>query len=118
MSDEYRMEPFVCAMCGNCCRGDGFVRITPGDAEKIAAFLGLPLPDFLAQFTRPAEIREHEEAGDVWLIDKPGPEMECVFLEHNRCAINPAKPDQCIGFPTKWRTPDILDYCVGMQRQD
>lgn len=116
MSQEYQINPFACAMCGNCCRGEGYVRISPEEGRRIAEHLGLSHEDFLARYTREPEIRSHAEAGDLWLIDKPGPEQECIFLENNLCAVNPVKPVQCIGFPLKWRTPDVMDYCVGMQR--
>ncbi len=117
---QYFIEEFACAGCGNCCRGEGYVRVTPEELARIAGHLklempGLELPDFLDQYTRKPEIPAHADTGDLWLIDQPGPEQECVFLENNRCKIHSVKPAQCIGFPTKWRTPDIMDYCVGMQ---
>jgi Fe-S-cluster containining protein len=31
------------------------------------------------------------------------------------CRIHPVKPERCRTFPLTWRTPDIMDYCVGMQ---
>jgi uncharacterized protein len=113
---EYQLSEFRCALCGNCCRGDGYVRISPTELARIAEHLQLPKADFVEQFTRAPEIVEHSEVGDLWLIDKPGPEQECIFLENNRCAINAVKPSQCIGFPLKWRTPDIMEYCEGMRR--
>lgn len=105
---------FRCALCGNCCRGEGYVRITAEEGEKIAGHLNVSLSEFAARYTRIPEVSEQCDAGEVWLKDKPGPEQECIFLENNRCAIHEVKPTQCIGFPTKWRTPDIMDYCVGM----
>jgi Fe-S-cluster containining protein len=107
---------FVCARCGNCCRGEGYVRVTPSDVERMASHLNVSVNDFIASHTRTPEILEHGEAGDLWLIDKPGPEQDCIFLTDNRCEVHAVKPVQCIGFPTKWRTPDIMDYCVGMQQ--
>lgn len=107
--------PFVCAQCGNCCRGEGYVRIDPEDANRIASHLGISISKFKAQYTRPPEAGVKAEPDDLWLLDKPGPEMECIFLENNQCIIHEAKPVQCIGFPLRWRTPDVLDYCVGMQ---
>lgn len=81
----------------------------------MAELLGLTVEEFIARYTRAPEIAEHGESGDLWLNDKPGPEMECIFLEHNRCIVHDAKPVQCVGFPLKWRTADVMDYCVGMQ---
>ncbi len=117
MTEEYRIASFQCAMCGNCCRGEGYVRIRPDDARRIARHLGLELAEFHARYCREAEMKSHREAGDVWLVDKGGPDLDCIFLEGNLCSVNDVKPEQCLGFPTKWRTPDIMDYCVGMQRE-
>lgn len=107
--------PFTCAMCGNCCRGEGYVRITRAEAAAIAEHLEIPVDEFAARYTRQPETADQREAGDLWLLDKPGPEQECIFLENNRCRIHEVKPGQCIGFPLRWRTPDVLEYCVGMQ---
>lgn len=114
-TEAYTIKPFACAMCGNCCRGEGYVRVTPADVDAMSKLLGVSRDAFLAAYTRDPEIADHSEVGDLWLIDKPGPEMECIFLEGNRCRVHAAKPIQCIGFPMKWRTPDVMDYCVGMQ---
>ena len=112
---DYEIKEFACAMCGNCCRGEGYVRVSPQDVESMAALLRLSVPEFKAQYTRAPEIASHARVGDLWLTDKPGPEMECIFLEGNRCRVHATKPAQCIGFPLKWRTADVMDYCVGMQ---
>lgn len=111
----YEINPFACAMCGNCCRGEGYVRVTPQDVAAIAAHLQMGVAEFTQTFTRPPEYPDHAAVGDLWLLDKPGPELECIFLEGNFCRVHESKPGQCIGFPMKWRTPDIMDYCVGMQ---
>ncbi|MGI8905247.1 MAG: YkgJ family cysteine cluster protein [Candidatus Sumerlaeaceae bacterium] len=116
MSDSYNITEFSCAMCGNCCRGEGYVRVTPEDIGQMAALLKISVAEFQSRYTRTPEITDHSSAGDLWLLDKPGPEMDCIFLENNRCQVHASKPVQCIGFPLKWRTPDVTDYCVGMQR--
>ena len=112
----HSIQEFACARCGNCCRGDGYVRCTPDDVTRMAEHLGMDRQDFLDKYAREPEIAAQAEAGDVWLLDKPGPEGECIMLEDNLCQVHLAKPVQCVGFPLKWRTPDIMDYCVGMQR--
>ncbi len=111
----YEIREFVCARCGNCCRGEGIVRVTPVEAQAIAQFLGLSLEEFTARYTRDAEAAADRDKGVRWLLDKPGPLQECIFLEDNLCRIHPVKPHRCRTFPLEWRTPDILDYCVGMQ---
>lgn len=113
--ERHEASEFVCARCGNCCRGDGYVRITPEEAAKVAEFLGLNLEAFLADYTRTPEIEKHAQAGDYWLIDRFEPEQACVFLEANGCLIQPVKPVHCQGFPLRWRTPNAQAYCKGLQ---
>lgn len=113
---SYEIEEFRCAMCGNCCRGEGYVRLRPEDVTAMAAHLGLSEEEFCAEYTRPAGIAAHAAAGDIWLKDKPGPEQECIMLENNLCRVHPVKPPACVGFPLKWRTPDVMDYCEGLKR--
>ncbi len=113
---DYELKEFVCARCGNCCRGEGIVRIHPEEAQRICEFLGLSLDEFIASYTRVPDDPEDAARGVRWLLDKPGPLRECIFLEGNECRIHPVKPERCRTFPLAWRTPDILDYCVGMQQ--
>jgi uncharacterized protein len=115
LDSVYQLKEFACALCGNCCRGEGFVRVRAHEIPRIAEYLRLSQEDFLATLCREPENAEHTAEGDTWLLDRPGPLQECIFLENNRCRINAVKPEQCLGFPLKWRTPDIMDYCVGMQ---
>ncbi len=114
MSD-HEIKEFNCAMCGNCCRGEGYVRIQAHEIDGIATHLDVTRDEFLSRFTRAPDNVKQAALGDVWLVDQPGPELACVFLKGNRCRIHGAKPVQCVGFPMKWRTDDIMDYCVGMQ---
>ncbi len=112
----YEIEEFACARCGNCCRGDGYVRVTPDDINRMADALQMPVAQFIETYARTPEIASQAAEGDLWLLDKPGPEQECIMLEGNLCRVHKAKPVQCVGFPMKWRTPDIMDYCEGMRR--
>lgn len=113
---EYALTPFVCARCGNCCRGEGFVRVSPEEQRAMAAYLGIGLEEFQRLYTRPPEIAEHAAAGDLWLRDQPGPEQACIFLgPDNSCRVHPVKPQKCKDFPLKWRTPDVMEYCVGLR---
>ncbi len=106
---------FVCLRCGNCCKGDGVVRLEQEEIPRIAGLLGLEVDEFLARFTQ-------EEAWDgPWLIDKfEGEERWCVFLERDgdgphRCRIQEAKPEQCKTFPYKWRFPRAHEVCAGLR---
>lgn len=109
MIEEYQIEGFVCQRCGNCCRGEGFVRITSAEAQNIAFFLNLSLDEFYQNYT----VKVHDSS---WLRDKPN--KDCIFLENNLCRIHPVKPQQCRDFPLKWRPAEIFNYCRGMQMQN
>lgn len=112
----YNLQDFACARCGNCCRGEGYVRVTPADVSRMAAHLQMSVTEFIEKFTEEPEIKEQADAGDLWLKDKPGTEQDCIMLHNNLCIVHPAKPVQCVGFPMKWRTPDFMDYCEGMRK--
>ncbi|MCX7766422.1 MAG: YkgJ family cysteine cluster protein [Candidatus Sumerlaeia bacterium] len=105
MSLECQLENFVCKRCGNCCRGEGFVKITPEEARIIATFLKITVPEFYRNYTV-------KLADVVWLKDKPN--KDCIFLEDNLCVIHPVKPKQCRDFPRKWHTADVASYCQGL----
>lgn len=112
---DYEIREFACARCGNCCRGEGFVRVGPLEAERIASYLDLTVAQFTQGYCREPDSGEAAGEGELWLIDQPGPEKACVFLAGNACLVNAAKPDQCVGFPMTWRTRDAADYCVGLR---
>jgi uncharacterized protein len=115
MTDPGAIDEFRCRMCGNCCRGEGYVRITPAEAASIASHLGMTTDEFVVRFAQRPEIHEHAEAGDWWLVDKAAPNPECVFLEGDRCRIDAVKPQHCRDFPMRWRTRNAQEYCEGMK---
>jgi uncharacterized protein len=43
------------------------------------------------------------------LLEKAG--GECVFLEGENCAVQPAKPQQCREFPNLWNFPGFEKTC-------
>ena len=114
VGDDYQVQSFVCLRCGNCCLGEGFVTVSDAECRRIAAFLGMELDAFLAQYTR------REPGYERWLKDAPGSDTPCVFLRRDEnglasCLIQgDAKPDQCRSFPTKWRRSDAPDWCASM----
>jgi Fe-S-cluster containining protein len=113
--DAGEIANFECKQCGNCCRGSGFVRITPEDAERIAQFLNIKLSSFYNQYTFCPDglMSGQAECSERWLLDTEAD--ECVFLENNLCRIHPVKPAQCRSFPSRWRPRDFLRHCKGIQ---
>jgi len=106
----YPVSAFACHRCGNCCRGDGDVALTPDDTVRLAAALELSEQAFLSQYTRP------REDGATCLIDQGDRLRSCVFLTaENTCQVHAVKPHQCEGFPMKWRPTDALEICAGLR---
>ncbi len=98
---------FVCRRCGNCCQIAGEVRLDDRDINRIARFLQTSRGAFVERYTRLARDRR-----GLALIDGEGD--RCIFLDpQNHCAINPAKPRQCRGFPRRWRNPGFEASCRG-----
>ncbi len=96
---------FTCQRCGACCRVPGYVTLEPGEAETLAAYLGLTLYTFTEQYTRLTFNRQA-----LSLIEQA--DGSCVFLEtDNTCRIQPVKPEQCKGFPFRWRTRALEGVC-------
>jgi hypothetical protein len=106
---------FQCERCGNCCKGDGAVRIDRDEADRIARFLGLAPREFLKTYAT------HVGGGYYWLQDRADRQGRwCVFLDRDpdglyRCKINPVKPEQCRSFPAKWRNEDSFRSCAGLK---
>jgi Fe-S-cluster containining protein len=106
----YPVSEFECHRCGNCCRGDGDVVLTADDTPRLAATLQRTAPEFVAEFTR---VRED---GATVLIDQGDALRSCIFLTaENTCRVHAVKPEQCRGFPMKWRPPDALEICAGLR---
>lgn len=101
-ADERR---FHCQCCGNCCRVPGYVALTEGEVERIAAFLKMDLFDFTEQYTVLLPGR-----GGLSLRSKD--DESCIFLQaDNSCRIQSVKPGQCRDFPFGWREERILRHC-------
>jgi len=100
---------FACQRCGNCCRWPGDVRVTDAEVEQIAAYMKVPVPEFIERYTRVNANRT-----GLSIIDKPN--GECLFLEgRNVCAIQAVKPAQCSGFPNDWNFPGWRDKCEAVE---
>jgi len=98
--------------CGNCCRHEGEVRLTDGEAEAIADELGLDVTSFTDQYTRLRDDR-------CGLSLKDQPNGACIFLGGTppSCHIQSAKPSQCRDFPIKWKYADWKVICPAGKNQ-
>ena len=98
--------------CTECCRQKGFVNLTEGDLERIAAFVGMTVGAFERKYVYRTARRIRLRVPAVGT---------CPFLEESGCAIHPVKPVQCRIFPF-W--PELLEsrrewnktarYCPGI----
>lgn len=107
-------QTFKCIRCGACCCWPGYVRLTDGDIDRIAAFLGLDIDDFLDKFTFLTDDRDN-----LSLIDQE--DGSCIFYRHgnpSQCAIQEVKPEQCIGFPLQWAHKNWEQDCGGAKARN
>ncbi len=108
---------FGCTQCGHCCttRGEyAYVYVNAGEAEPLAATLGLSAEDFRERFTFV------DEEGLRQLHTRDG---HCTFLdpETNACRVYEARPVQCRTFPFwpeyvragQW-TREAREHCEGV----
>jgi hypothetical protein len=81
--------------CGACCTRHGdydYVYLDPGDADRLAAALGLD---------RDAFLEKHAAEDEGYLILRmDGP--DCPFLRGTACTVYAGRPNQCRTFPF-WR---------------
>jgi Fe-S-cluster containining protein len=103
---------FACRQCGSCCTGEpGFVYLRAGEADRIAAHLGLDPVAFRARHTR-------RVPGGTSLCEEE--DGRCAFFEAG-CRIYPVRPRQCrtypfwqrvVASPEAWR--EEAGRCPGM----
>lgn len=84
-----------CQRCTACCRWPGEVRLEDAEIAKLARCKGLSEAAFIEQHTR----LRHDRRG---LALKEKADGSCTFLEDGSCAVQPAKPQQCKDFPSRW----------------
>jgi Fe-S-cluster containining protein len=91
------LSEFKCQLCGECCRWEGYVRLTQDEIEAISAFLEMDIADFTEKYTRLTDDRR-----GLSLIEHD--DGSCIFLskETGQCLINAIKPKQCKDFPLNW----------------
>lgn len=105
------MKKFVCSRCGNCCRWPGAVKLLDEEVDAIAAFLNMPVEEFLEKHTVITPDRRH-----LSLCEKPNGECEYLSIDENGlscCLIEDVKPRQCRIFPEKWNFPGWEEKCSG-----
>ena len=113
---------FSCTQSGNCCTGPpGYVWLSDGETEAIAAHLGLDVAEFRKRHARRASGR--------WTLDElrnERGEYDCVFLTRDEpgragCSIYGVRPSQCRTWPfwpenlrsaSIWRR--VASTCPGM----
>jgi len=84
---------FECTQCGDCCTGaPGYVWVNKEEIAKLAAQVGLGVPDFEARYVRSVGVRKslmEYENGD------------CVFFDNQarKCTVYEARPRQCRTWP-------------------
>ena len=103
MADSKRVF-YQCHRCSNCCKWPGEVVVSDREIDAIASYLEMPVDQFVEQYTK---VRANRPG--LTLIEKPN--NECIFLDGIDCTINPAKPDQCAGFPNTWNFPGWEKVC-------
>jgi Fe-S-cluster containining protein len=81
---------FTCIQCGRCCTGEpGTVYVAATEIGPIAAILGLPAADLIAEMLYPFR--------DSFSL-RETPSGNCVFFDGG-CRIYPARPRQCRTYP-------------------
>ncbi len=89
MQDMNKHPVFSCRQCGECCRGEKGILVTPAELEAMAAYLSLPTAEFAARY----------------LVDTAmGPQMatrkgSCVMQQDELCLVHPVKPRICREWP-------------------
>ncbi|MBI9086255.1 MAG: YkgJ family cysteine cluster protein [Desulfobacterales bacterium] len=105
---------FQCQQCGACCTGaPGVVRVSPAEAEAMAAFLNMSVQHFMETAVR-------EIKGGMSLGEKD--DGRCIFYEEG-CRVYPVRPAQCRTYPfwfsvlrSEDRWQQVVRQCPGIGR--
>ena len=111
---EELFTDYDCCKCGNCCRKYRVI-LEPGEAERIAVYLAMPVEEFKGKYiiddTRTlddASAMDDEYAGKD-MFPAPCP----MLCEDGKCRIQEVKPEECKGFPYTDR-PDRMGSLLGV----
>jgi Fe-S-cluster containining protein len=109
MSLDKSDTAYLCQRCGNCCRWPGDVIVTQEEITAIAQHLGMPEVEFIGLRTRLSANRAH-----LSLTERE--DGGCIFLEgQNTCLIQKVKPEQCRGFPNRWKFDGWREVCEAVE---
>ncbi|MFC1671275.1 YkgJ family cysteine cluster protein [Spirochaetota bacterium] len=101
------VKSFKCIKCGNCCKVNGYVRLSIGEELRIAGFLDISVYEFTDIYTKLTDNRM-----ELSLVEKD--DGSCIFItEDNLCGINEVKPQQCREFPLAWSFDGYKKICSG-----
>jgi Fe-S-cluster containining protein len=89
MQDSNKRPVFSCQQCGECCRGERGILVTPAEHAAMAAHLGLALEDFAARYLL-------ETAMGPQLASRRG---SCILQAGGLCLVHPVKPRICREWP-------------------
>jgi Fe-S-cluster containining protein len=89
MENRARHSVFSCCQCGECCRGERGILVTPAELEAMAGYLGLSVDDFTSRFLVPTPL---------------GPQLAtrfgtCIMQAGSLCRVHPVKPRICRQWP-------------------
>ena len=106
---ESEKKIYFCIRCGDCCRWPGFVHISGDEIDRMAAYLEIPIEDFIDEYTRLANGR------GLSLTEKA--DGSCALLAANGdCRVYPERPLQCRQFPNEWNFPGFEAECPAIPR--
>lgn len=82
---------FTCKMCGECCRGQGGIVVSPRDLDRITRHMKLTAAEFAERY---GEIR----GGKLQI--RTGEDGLCIFFREGQgCVVHEGKPDVCRAWP-------------------
>lgn len=85
------MKAFECKQCGECCRGEGGIRVQGDEIGRIARFLSITPAEFLSK-------QCYFRHGRYYI--NTGADGFCVFFAREKqCTIHPVKPLPCTLWP-------------------
>ena len=98
---------YECMECGACCRQRGALRFLPQDIERISDYKGLSFNEFCNEYN------VTDIDGRLYFIET---DEDCLFLDGNKCSIEPVKPWFCANYIPFVDGPNspIYEVCPGI----